>query len=42
MEIIKPFSIKATLSIGLVIVLLGTTVGCTAVGSGYDNQRISW
>ncbi|GAF51792.1 LOW QUALITY PROTEIN: hypothetical protein JCM18900_273 [Psychrobacter sp. JCM 18900] len=40
MKTIKPFSIKATLSTGLVVALLGTTVGCTVVGSGYDNQPV--
>jgi hypothetical protein len=40
MKIIKPFSIKATLSTSLVVALLGTTVGCAVVGSGYDNQPV--
>ncbi|MFP3455788.1 hypothetical protein R0J89_05895 [Psychrobacter sp. SIMBA_152] len=40
MKTIKPFSIKAALSTGLVVALLGTTVGCTVVGSGYDNQPV--
>ncbi|WP_420229947.1 hypothetical protein ACOBWA_00935 [Psychrobacter sp. ER1] len=40
MKTIKPFSIKATVSTGLVVALLGTTVGCAVVGSGYDNQPV--
>ncbi|WP_201579327.1 hypothetical protein [Psychrobacter sp. Pi2-52] len=40
MKAIKPFSIKATVSTGLVVALLGTTVGCAVVGSGYDNQPV--
>lgn len=40
MKTINPFSIKATLSTGLVVALLGTTVGCAVVGSGYDNQPV--
>lgn len=40
MEPLKLFSFKTTVSAGLVIALLGTTVGCTVVGSGYDNQSV--
>ncbi|MGM8891127.1 hypothetical protein ACS8FA_09790 [Psychrobacter sp. 1Y1] len=40
MKTIKPFSIKATVSTGLVVALLGTTVGCAVVGPGYDNQPV--
>jgi uncharacterized membrane protein YkoI len=40
MKTINPFSIKAILSTSLVIALLGTTVGCAVVGSGYDNQPV--
>lgn len=40
MKTINPFSIKATLSTGLVVALLGTTVGCAVVGPGYDNQPV--
>ena len=39
MKPLKPFSFKATVSAGLVIALLGTTVGCTVVGPGYDNNQ---
>lgn len=31
-------TLKITLSAGLAVALLGTTVGCTAVASSYDNQ----
>ncbi|MBI0425896.1 hypothetical protein [Psychrobacter sp. NG27] len=40
MKTLKPFSFKTTVSAGLVIALLGTTVGCTVVGPGYDNQSV--
>ena len=40
MKTIKPFSFKTAVSTGLAIALLGTTVGCTVAGPGYDNQRI--
>ena len=40
MKPLKPFSFKTTVSAGLVIALLGTTVGCTVVGPGYDNQSV--
>ena len=40
MKILKPFSFKAMVSAGLVVALLGTTVGCAVVGPGYDNQSI--
>lgn len=40
MKILKPFSFKTAISAGLTVALLGTTVGCTVVGPGYDNQPI--
>lgn len=40
MKTIKPFSIKATVSTGLIVALMGTTVGCAVVGPGYDNQPV--
>lgn len=40
MKTIKPFSFKTAVSTGLALTLLGTTVGCTVVGPGYDNQRV--
>ena len=40
MKPLKPFSFKTTVSAGLIIALLGTTVGCTVVGPGYDNQSV--
>ena len=40
MKTLKPFSFKTTVSAGLIIALLGTTVGCTVVGPGYDNQSV--
>ena len=40
MKILPFFSLKTALSAGLVVTLLGTTVGCSVVGPGYDNQPI--
>ena len=40
MKTIKPFSFKTALSTSLALTLSGTTVGCTVVGPGYDNQRV--
>ncbi|MEN6669745.1 hypothetical protein AAJP47_05135 [Psychrobacter sp. B38] len=40
MTIPKLFSFKSVISGGLVAALLATTVGCTAVSSGYDNQPV--
>ena len=40
MKILKPFSFKTVISAGLAVALLGTTVGCAVVGSGYDNYPI--
>ena len=40
MKTIKPFSLRTAVSTGLALTLLGTTVGCTVVGPGYDNQRV--
>ena len=34
------FSLKHLISAGLTMAILGTTVGCTVVGSGYDNQSV--
>lgn len=39
-KILPSFSLKTALSAGLAVALLGTTVGCTVVGPGYDNQPI--
>lgn len=40
MKTLKPFSFKTVISTGLAIALLGTTVGCTVVGPGYDNYPV--
>lgn len=40
MKTLKPFSFKTAISTGLIVALLGTTVGCAVVGPGYDNQPI--
>ncbi|WP_201554325.1 hypothetical protein [Psychrobacter sp. 72-O-c] len=40
MKISHLFSLKTALSAGLAVTLLGTTVGCTVVGPGYDNQPV--
>lgn len=41
MMTLRPYStMKNALSTGLIIALLGTTVGCTVVTSGYDNQPV--
>ncbi|WP_250163542.1 hypothetical protein [Psychrobacter sp. WY6] len=40
MKILKPFSIKTIISTGLAVTLLGTSVGCAVVGSGYDNYPV--
>jgi hypothetical protein len=40
MDILKSFSFKTVISTGLVAILLGTTVGCTVAGPGYDNRPI--
>lgn len=40
MKILQLSSFKTALSTGLTVAILGTTVGCTVVGPGYDNQPI--
>jgi uncharacterized membrane protein YkoI len=40
MKTLKPFSFKTVVSTGLVVALLGITVGCAVVGPGYDNQPV--
>ena len=40
MKMSKLWSIKSTLALGMVVAMLGTTVGCTVVGPGYDNDSI--
>lgn len=40
MKTLKPFSFKTVISTGLAVALLGTTVGCTVVGPGYDNYPV--
>ena len=40
MKILSHFSLKTVISAGLTFALLGTTVVCTVVGPGYDNQPI--
>ncbi len=40
MKSLRSFSLKTVISAGLTLALLGTTVGCTVVGPGYDNQPV--
>ncbi|WP_201582480.1 hypothetical protein [Psychrobacter immobilis] len=40
MKILQLFSLKTAISAGLSLTLLGTMVGCTVVGPGYDNQPV--
>ena len=40
MKIATSSNLKTTLSIGMVVALLGTAVGCTTVTPGYDNHRV--
>ena len=40
MKILQLFSLKTAMSAGLSLTLLGTMVGCTVVGPGYDNQSV--
>ena len=40
MNILKPFSAKTAISTGLVMALLGVTVGCATVSPSYDNQPV--
>ncbi|WP_201526297.1 hypothetical protein [Psychrobacter frigidicola] len=40
MKILQLSALKTILSAGLVVALLGTTVGCTTVTPDYDNQQV--
>ena len=40
MKILRNFSLRTVISTGLTVALLGTAVGCTVVGPGYDNYPI--
>ena len=40
MKILQLFSLKTARSAGLSLTLLGTMVGCTVVGPGYDNNSV--
>ena len=39
MKILQHTTLKTTVSSALVVALLGTTIGCTAMASDYGNQN---